>query len=308
MARLPVSPDALAHLAGGALPALALRPLLATALDGLGCALCLHRMQPRRPTDWQPGLSMPPAQLDALLELLLTARPGRAAGWLTVSFDDGYADSAEYVRTRAPRFPEVEFLFFVCPEKLEQRAGFRWDLAEQTLRAGAPLPAARALCDAPVDLTSENARADLRALCTQPDFQLATLDEVRELARLPNLTLGNHTNLHLSATSFADALVEADYRRSTQDFNRLFGLQAQFAFPYGTPRHHFAPRHVEALHALGDFTIWTTEARPYRLAERGPRAVLPRFPVNGSRSAKALAGWIAARSLDFRVRGRTRAP
>jgi hypothetical protein len=31
--------------------------------------------------------------------------------------------------------------------------------------------------------------------------------------------------------------------------------------------------------------------------------VLPRFPVDGRQDAASLAGWIAARSLDFRVRG-----
>ena len=57
------------------------------------------------------------------------------------------------------------------------------------------------------------------------------------------------------------------------------------------------------LKKLGDFTIWTTEARPFQLSERRPGGVLPRFPVDGQRNARQLAGWIAARSLDFRVRG-----
>lgn len=290
--------------AGHWLPGPALRPLLGRALASLGVSLCLHRVQARpRPTDWQPGLSIPAPELDDLLELLLSARPGPAQGWLTVSFDDGYADAGEYLRTRAPRFPDVEFLFFICPEKIERRAGFRWDLVEETLKAGAAHEAAVALLDAPVDAATENQRAELLRLSAEPAYALSTLEELEALAQLPNVALGNHTNLHLSSQRWPDALVRADLQRSTADFERLFGPLKHFAFPFGTPRHHVDQRHVDWLHALGDFPIWTTEPRPYRLGERGPGAVLPRFPVNGLKSAKELAGWVAARSLDFRLRG-----
>lgn len=261
-------------------------------------------MAPRaRPTDWQPGLNMPPDELDSLMELLLSSRPGRADGWLTVSFDDGYQDSAEYIRTRAPRFPDVEFIFFVCPEKLERRVGFRWDLAEEAMIAGQPADRASALCDAPVVAGVENTRQELTALAALPQYRLATVAETLELTQLPNVKLGNHTNLHVSANKHPDALIREDYRSSSETFARLFGRQTQFAFPFGTPAHHFAPRHVAMLRELGDFTIWTTEARPYLPHERA-QGLVPRFPVNGSKTARELAGWIAARSLDFRVRGR----
>ena len=237
--RRRLSPDELAALTGGVLPELALKLLLRTSLAGLGVSLCLHRVSPApRPTDWQPGLNIPPAQLDALIELLLSFRAG-PSGWLTLSFDDGYLDAAEYVRTRGPRFPSVEFMFFVCPEKLERRAGFRWDLAERALTSGLTREAAMALLDAP-PRDDENGRADLRALAEAPEFKLATVETVRELAHLPNVVIGNHTDLHLSAAKvLTDAQVEADYRRSTAKFAALFGAQRHFAFPYGTPRHHF---------------------------------------------------------------------
>jgi peptidoglycan/xylan/chitin deacetylase (PgdA/CDA1 family) len=149
----------------------------------------------------------------------------------------------------------------------------------------------------------ENLRPDLRALSSLSDYVLSTVDELLELAALPNVQLGNHTSLHLSPAKSDDAVVKADFERSTATFTRLFGAPRHFAFPFGTPRAHFAQRHVDWLRALGDFAIWTTESRPYRPEERGPRAVLPRFPVDGGKDAHTLAGWIAARSLDFRVRG-----
>lgn len=300
------SPDELAGFAGRLLPAPVLRTLLGQALQGLGVSLCLHRVAPRpRPTDWQHGLSMPAPELDALIELLLSSRPGASKGWLSITFDDGYRDAADYLRARAPRFPEVEFLFFVCPEKAEARAGFRWDLVEESLKAGQPQ--AQALLDAPVDVAQENARPELKALTALDDYALSTVDELRALAELPNVTLGNHTSLHLSPAKSPDEVVKADFERSTAEFTRLFGAQRHFAFPFGTPRAHFAQRHVDWLRALGDFPIWTTEARPFRLEERTARAVLPRFPVDGSKDALTLGGWIAARSLDFRLRG-TRHP
>jgi peptidoglycan/xylan/chitin deacetylase (PgdA/CDA1 family) len=285
-------------MAGRWLPGPALKALLAGALHGLGVSLCMHRIAARpRATDWQRGLSMPAPELDELIELLREARPAR----LSVTFDDGYREVADWLRSRAPRFPDVEFVFFVCPEKLEQRAGFRWDLVEESFKAGEDR--AQELLTGPADVLQENARPDLRALADVEDYALSSLEELLELRALPNVRLGNHTSLHLSSSNSPDEVVKADFERSTAAFTRLFGAPEQFAFPFGTPHHHFQQRHVDWLRALGEFPNWTTEARPYRLEELGPGAVLPRFPVDGRKAAKELAGWIAARALHFRARG-----
>lgn len=292
------SPDELAALAGRWLPGPALKVLLASALHGLGVSLCMHRIAARpRSSDWQGGLSIPAPELDELIELLREAKPAR----LSVTFDDGYREVASYLRTRAPRFPDVDFTFFVCPEKAEQRAGFRWDLVEEARKAG--VDRKLELLKAPADVLLENSRPDLRALQQLEDYALCTVDELKELTEFPNVRLGNHTSLHLSAASSPDEVVRADFERSTAVFTRLFGAPREFAFPYGTPGRHFQQRHVDWLRTLGDFPIWTTEARPYRLGELGRGAVLPRFPVDGRKDASELAGWIAARSLDFRARG-----
>ena len=294
---MQLSPNELATWAGEHLPTPVLRRVIGQCLGSLSVALCLHRVaEAERTTDWQPGLNIAPTRLDALIELLVSSRP-TSAPWLTVSFDDGYDDAAQYIASRAPRFKTVEFLFFVCPEKLEQRAGFRWDAAEEALKAGAAKSVAAALMAAPVTLATENARPDLRALADAPEYQLASVETVKQLARLPNVKLGNHSNLHLVATQLPVLEVDEDYRRSTETFTRLFGPQRHFAFPFGTPKFQFDQRHVELLRALGDFTIWSTEPRPYRAGERG---VQPRYAVNGRQSAKAIAGWVAARALKYR--------
>src|ERR1043166_2778893 len=80
--------------------------LLRHALQGLEVALCLHRVVDARPEGQrQPELSIPAAELDDLLDLLLSAQSTRGGRWLTVTFDDGYADAADYVERTARRFP-----------------------------------------------------------------------------------------------------------------------------------------------------------------------------------------------------------
>ncbi|GMU60045.1 MAG: hypothetical protein AMXMBFR34_18080 [Myxococcaceae bacterium] len=288
--------------AGRALSPSVLRAVAQRALEGFHVSLCLHRVAPRRrPTDWQPALTIHPDELDAAVELLLAARPGDR--WLTLSFDDGYADAVAAIAARAPRWPHVRFSCFVCPQKLERRAGYRWDLVERALAQGVTRADALHLLDAPVDLSRENEREDLRALAEDDDFRLATVEEVRALQRLPNVTVGNHSNVHLRATGLRDEVVREEYRKSCDDFTRLFGPLREAAFPFGTPRAEFDARHVAMWRLVGDFFLWSTEGRPFRPEERLPRAVLPRYPVDGRLSAQELVAWVAARAVKFRVRG-----
>jgi peptidoglycan/xylan/chitin deacetylase (PgdA/CDA1 family) len=280
----------------------ALAGLLRAGLGGSGLALCFHRVaNDRREGELLPKLTMPEAQIDRLVEFVLEAG-GRRERWLTVSFDDGYRDAAEYVLSRAPRFPQIEWLFFVCPEKTEAQAGFRWDLAE-TLRSRAGLDD-DSIIFPPVDLASENCREELRRLAADPRFALADVDLCRRIQRLPNASLGNHTNVHHRPVLLGIDDYRAEYERSTQDFRRLFGEPRHFAFPFGVPEVDFGPEHVEVLRRIGSFEIWSTEPRPYHPAERDRGAVLPRFAVDGTRTWKECAAHIALRSIRSRVQGR----
>jgi hypothetical protein len=249
-----------------------LAAFLRANLDGRRAALCFHRVSAER-----GKLAMPAEEIDRLILLLLECASG-----LTVSFDDGYRDSAEYVLSRAPHFPRVEWLYFVCPEKQELRAGFRWDA-----------PGARE--DESVDLDAENRRADLRAA----GGGLAELEVVRSVQRLPNVVLGNHTNVHQRPALMEPDQFAEECRRSRRDFERLFGPQLHFAFPYGVPGVDFGSEHVAELR---DFVIWSTEPRPFPARERRPGAVLPRFAVDGSRTWKETAVHIALHAMRTRLR------
>jgi len=284
---------------GRILPTPVVKRLVAQALGRQNVALCLHRvLEERRPTDWQPSLTIPPAELDALISLLLATRKRTPRPWLTVTFDDGYLDAARYIESRVVRFPDVEWIFFVCPAKLEQRAGFRWDAGERS-HAADPARSAAAEVMAPMDLASENARAPLREVAALPDYALASVEDCLRLQRLPQVSLGNHTNSHHLQTRLTPDQVQVEYQQSLRDFTRLFGEQRHFAFPFGD----YAARHVSALRALGDYILWSTEPRPHAPGERVRGAVIPRYAVDGQDSHQAIALWIAARALVARVQG-----
>jgi peptidoglycan/xylan/chitin deacetylase (PgdA/CDA1 family) len=279
----------------------ALAGALRASLGERRVAVCFHRVaERRREGELQPKLTMPPAEIDRLIRFLLEAVPG-APRALTVSFDDGYRDSADYVLSRAPLFPKVEWLFFVCPEKTERQAGFRWDLAE-TRRRAAPGLDVDAILFAPVEVATENQREELRRLPAQPDFQMADLAMCREIQRLPNVALGNHTNVHHRPALMSADQFRAECEASTRDFARLFGPLAHFAFPFGVPGHDFTSEHVAALHGCGRFLLWSTEPRPFEAGERAARSVLPRFAVDGTRTWKETAAQILLHALRTRVR------
>jgi peptidoglycan/xylan/chitin deacetylase (PgdA/CDA1 family) len=273
--------------------------LFRTALGNRSIALCFHRVvtEARRSGELDAKLAMPEAEIDRLISFLLNAARRRGR-WLTVCFDDGYRDAAEYILSRAPRFSDVEWIFFVCPAKIETQVGFRWDLAETQLAHGRE----QSIIHAPGDPETENLRADLRGLASDPRFALASIDLCRRLSALPNVQLGNHTNAHLRATMLGSDAFAAECARSDADFRRLFGgAPRHLAVPFGVPGVDFDARHVEPLRRVGRFEIWSTEPRPFDPGERGPSAVLPRFAVDGSRTWKQCAAHLALHALRARV-------
>jgi hypothetical protein len=280
------------------LPSPVLRAALGRALDGAHLALCLHRVG-FEATDsgiWETMIGA--GALDELLELLLASRPD-AKGWLTVSFDDGYADAGRYIESRVSRFPTVAWVLFVCPEKLTKRAGFRWDLP-----AGA---VDRDVFGPPSDVRGENDRKDLQELGDRPDCRLMTVDECRKLARLPNVLLGNHTNSHFKQSLLALQDSRYDFEESRRQFEALFGRTEHFAFPFGTPGKEFGDDHVNVARELGYTHVWSTEGRPFWAEERTAGA-LPRCSIFGKWPVAKSALLILVQAAKWRWRSRGRQP
>lgn len=265
-------------------------------------ALCLHRVHEdeRREGELQPWLSVDTRTLDALIDALVDERPLKA-GRLTVTFDDGYRDAHRYVTSRAPRYPDVEWLFFVCAEKTVQRRGFRWDSYE--LRRGrATWSALQEYLLTPVAPLDEGTSEELAGLGDHPEFALATVDECLTLARLPNVRLGNHSDHHLCAASLTLDQLRLEARRSVESFTAVFGATDDFAFPFGTPGRHFGADHARVLAEETGCVLWSTEARPFASRERLSGAVVPRLPILGTWTLTE----ILASMVTTAVRSRTR--
>ena len=286
-----------------AIPRPVLRRLLGTVLGEAHVALCMHRVrfdEPPAENAENDLLTIEAARLDALIELLLESRRTavRSERWLVVTFDDGYADAFEYVSSRSDRYRNVEWLLFVCPEKIRKGAGFRWDLMKeqgQGVHDIAPLSGG-------FDVCAENDREELQALSSNPCYRLASRDECLRIRERANVEIGNHTNSHFALGAIALEQGRADLLASTNDFRELFGTPRHFAFPFGTPGSEFKPEHVEMARDLGYEAIWTTEPRPFDPEERVFGALLPRFAPRAHWDMKKMAWLIVLAGAKWRMR------
>ncbi len=284
-------------------PATLLRRFYDFAFGGLSVAVCLHRVQARvRRDNPIPEMSLSPATLDRFLALV--GRKAVEDGRLTLAFDDGYADAVAYVASRAPKHPRIEWLVFVCPEKIAVQAGFRWDLYAWWRRHG--LLGGESLRDfmsSGLDRTGENLRPALREVARQSAYRLASVAACLQLAKLPNVRLGNHTNTHFNLCALETSQAEQELRCSCEDFVALFGAPPEhFSFAFGSPGVHFTEAHADMLRHLGKPIMWSTEGHPYLPAHRRPGVVLPRFVFERSFSADAMVLWMALQALRFRLR------
>jgi peptidoglycan/xylan/chitin deacetylase (PgdA/CDA1 family) len=285
-----------------ALPTSLLRRWFTWSTKDLCIALCFHRVSgQKRPTDPQPELTVAPPVLDQLIGFLAGGMPTSPAQ-LFVCFDDGYADAVPYVATRAPLHPSVQWLFFVCPEKLEKRAGFRWDLFEAS---GKRDPAALgSFLSESLDPGRENDRPELRQLGDHRAFALATVADFVRIATLSNVALGNHTNCHFRLTELRPEQVEQELRRSTADFERLLGTCRHFAFPFGMPGTDFTDAHTRLVNSIRSVFSWSVEQRPFTRDEIVPGAVLPRLTVYQFGNVKAMVLKICVLATLFRRKRR----
>lgn len=283
---------------GGVAPLAVIRRLLRQSLAGRNVALCLHRVRDLR---FRPALlpeqSARAEEIDALVETLLECGD-QDRRWLTVSFDDGYRDAAEYLRVHARRYPEVEWLFFVCPKKVELRSGFRWDLAERSGRFPSTSELGELLVPGAAWKT-ESARPELIDVGRSAQWAQCDLVTCLKLERECRITLGNHTNGHHRATNLGRNELAHEYFESSRDFERLFGPQRHFAFPFGAPREDVNDTAVELARASAPGAVlWTTEPRGFEPEDRKAGAVLPRFAVNGTWSWRSTALRIANRARE----------
>ena len=122
---------------------------------------------------------------------------------------------------------------------------------------------------------------------TPPEFELLTVDQLRELDASPLITIGAHTHAHLvlTAVSAAEAMRDIDSGKRWLE-TQLAHPVVDFAYPYGA-FDHTIEKHVRG---LGFRTAVTTAREP--LLGRCDLLALPRCEVNAqaAQSTEFLSG------------------
>lgn len=262
----------------GCLPMALYRQLLPRAFAGKNIALCLHRVtDDRRSTDPYPDNTFIEHDLVALLDMLYAVLPDKR---LTITFDDGYEDATQFIHQYAERYPDANFLVFVCPEKVIQQAGFRWDLYEVV---GGDF---YSVLTAKQDIAAENQRRDLKDVCADPRFRMTSAEGLTALTRHSNVRLGNHSNCHFDFARLGDGEWQEEVARSFEDYDSLFGRTQDFAFPFGTPGRQFTPEQARFIKEKYGVNVWSTGKGGNPAA--GDPTYLNRFALPGHHPLKLL--------------------
>lgn len=265
-------------LIAASLPLSWYRQQLSRAFRGKDVALCLHRVaEERRSSDPYPDNTFLERDLVALLDLLYEVLP---KGSLTITFDDGYEDATQFIDTYASRYQEAKFLVFICPEKIAEQAGFRWDLYEAV---GGDFAA---VLGSKQQISGENQRLDLKGIAADPRFQLSSVPGLVALTRHRNVSLGNHSNCHFNFARLASDDWQQELKRSFADFRALFGSTEDFAFPFGTPGSQFSAEQAEFIKRHYGVRVWSTGkgGNPHK----GDPIYLNRFALPGHHPLKLL--------------------
>lgn len=305
---------------------------------GRGVILTFHHVRPARPGDFSPNrlLEITPEFLETTLDVLgalgfdivsLDSVPGLLSGppperpFAVLTFDDGYRDNRAYAAPILAR-RGAPWTLFVTADFARGRGRFWWrELEEAVARSarirfdGLDLPARtsaektrtfetlywrlragseKALRDATRRL-AEEAGVDVEALARDACLDF---DELRALARDPQVTLGAHTLTHPMLSKWDEATARREMLESRDVLAAEIGREVRhFAYPVGDPG-SAGPREFAVAREAGFATAVTT--RPGHLfAEHAahPHA-LPRVSVNGlHQSAGALRALLSGLPL-----------
>lgn len=239
-----------------AMPSSLVQRLAMRLIGDADIALCFHRVGG---ADDRASMLLPELCHDAEVidDFIRWFAP--ISGTLTMSFDDGYADAAQYVLDRAPQHPDVRWHFHICPHKTIDRHGFPWDDWIEQPDHGPEidfLMAWKALVDnARPEAAGSPGGAD-RAHC-----RLATVEECRALAALPNVELGNHTDRHLPSAWLSPGELADEITTSHERFSSVFGPAAHVALPFGAEP-WVTEDNVRTVLDTVDCQIWTIGSSP----------------------------------------------
>ena len=237
----------------------------------------------------------------ALDELTAAARAGALpAGAVAITFDDGYLDM---LTTAAPILREHAFpaTFYVVSGALSDGHEFWWDTLERIFISDIPLPAR-------LDVTARGTKVDMPT-ATRPEREMAhdavselfyplqhderreflstiiawsgcasapkgdirpmTRDELRELARLPGMSVGAHSQSHVYLPTQPETAKRAEIVGSKLQLEEVIDEPVHsFSYPYGGVDHPAARIAYEAAFTSAVTTqagLVTVERDPYHL-------------------------------------------
>ena len=310
---------------------------LAPLTRGQGAVLMLHHVRPWVARGFAPNrlLEVEPDFLDAALtrikalgldlvtmdEALRRIEHG-GSRFVTLTFDDGYADNVAYAlpileRHRAPFtlyvttgfadrtarlwWVELEDAIRALPQVAVDIGGTRVSLPSRTdeektaafhslywvLRAG---PETRLLATVATLMEQAGlaARAIVERLCLD-------WDAIAALAADPLCTIGVHTLTHPMLAKHDQSVARHELTESRRLIERRLGLPARhLAYPVGDPT-SAGPREFAIAAELGFASAVTTRPGMIFPAHRDHRLALPRLSVNGN--------WQSLESLEVLLSG-----
>jgi peptidoglycan/xylan/chitin deacetylase (PgdA/CDA1 family) len=257
-------------------------------------------------------------KLDELVESVRAGRVPRGA--VAVTIDDGYLDTLANARPRLAAAGVPATLFVATGHVAEQRPFF-WDELERLLLGGGPRPGQLTLSlpggerawrtdarDLRVDVRKQihdlvqPASPDvidrvLAALSEWADVEAPpnapramTVDELRELASDPLITIGAHTRRHANLGFQGEEDQRDEIEGSRDDLSEWLGLEPTgFAYPFGIPDVDFTAT-TRRLVAEAGFR-YSVANQPGNANERSDLYALPRHfaPDLGG---EEFSGWL----------------
>jgi peptidoglycan/xylan/chitin deacetylase (PgdA/CDA1 family) len=286
---------------------------------GIGTILMLHRVQPEREGDFSPNrdMAVSPAflegfvrdaqqrgytfvSLDRMSEQLVA---GSGEKLLALTFDDGYLDNFTVAYPLLKRLG-IPFAIYVTTSFPDGEAVLWWEAIEQLLlnydqikladgrmlscrTSKEKLDAFISLRAAIMALPSDRLGDRVNALFAQAKFDWQQLcakhamqwDEVCELARDPQVTIGAHTLSHPVLCALSAEQASAEMQDSRDRLAARIGTPVtHFCYPFGS-RNEVGVREFELARKLGFTTAATTRWGNIFRAHRAHLHALPRVPL-----------------------------
>ena len=237
-------------------------------LRSTNLAICLHRITDSDSDRTKNPLTITSKTLKELLSSLNRIACGSDVGKLTITFDDGYMESLEFIQKNQSNYPNLSWIYFICPEKSIKNEGFEWD--------------------------PPNKKAEL-----------SSIERCFSAHKKHSIKIGNHTNSHRSISTLSNDEIINEIQLSIKKLKDHNIDHTDFAFPYGYPNVHFTEsqstliKNEYSRHSI-DVSLWSTEPYPYP-AKSNP-IIIPRIPILGTEDSTSSLSKILMQSIKLKIR------